>query len=54
MSYIKLLLAVKKMRKAQKEYFATRDREVLKKSKALENEVDALINQLETPNLFNS
>lgn len=38
-----LLPAVKAMRKAQKEYFRTRDRQVLLQSKALEKQVDELI-----------
>lgn len=38
-----LISAVKAMREAQKEYFRTRDRQVLQRSKALEKRVDALI-----------
>lgn len=38
-----LLPAVKAMREAQKEYFRTRDRQVLLQSKALEKQVDELI-----------
>lgn len=34
---------VRQMREAQKEYFRTRDRQVLQRSKALEKRVDALI-----------
>ena len=34
---------VRQMREAQKEYFHTRDRQVLQRSKALEKRVDALI-----------
>lgn len=40
-----LLPAVKAMREAQKEYFRTRDRQVLQRSKALEKRVDALIEE---------
>lgn len=38
-----LLPAVKAMREAQKEYFRTRDRQVLQRSKALEKRVDDLL-----------
>lgn len=37
------ITTVKAMREAQKEYFRTRDRQVLLKSKTLEKRVDALI-----------
>ena len=37
------ITTVKAMREAQKEYFRTRDRQVLQMSKALEKRVDALI-----------
>lgn len=37
------ITTVKTMREAQKEYFRTRDRQVLQRSKALEKRVDALI-----------
>jgi len=37
------ITTVKAMREAQKEYFRTRDRQVLQRSKALEKRVDALI-----------
>lgn len=37
------ITTVKDMREAQKEYFRTRDRQVLQRSKALEKRVDALI-----------
>ena len=35
-----VLLVVREMRKAQKEYFKTRDKDVLAKSKQLEKRVD--------------
>lgn len=35
--------AVKEMRIAQKEYFRTRDKEILRKAKALEKQVDELL-----------
>lgn len=37
------ITTVKAMREAQKEYFRTRDRQVLQRSKALEKRVDTLI-----------
>lgn len=37
------ITTVKAMREAQKEYFRTRDRQVLQRSKALEKCVDTLI-----------
>ena len=37
------ITTVKDMREAQKEYFRTRDRQVLQRSKALEKRVDAFI-----------
>lgn len=39
---------VKSMRKAQKDYFATRTNSALNKSKQLEREVDAEIKRVET------
>lgn len=38
-----IISATKEMRKAQKEYFRTRDKNALKRSKALENMVDELL-----------
>lgn len=46
-----IITAVKAMRDAQKEYFRTRDKELLRKSKALEKKVDALINQYMNPQI---
>ena len=40
---------VRQMREAQKEYFRTRDRQVLQRSKALEKRVDALIAEYNEP-----
>lgn len=42
---------VRKLRKAQREYFRTRDRNVLDASKAIEREVDAEL-ETDTPGLF--
>jgi len=42
-----IISAVKRMRKLQKDYFATRDREILKESKRQEKVVDLLINEFE-------
>ena len=39
---------VSKMRKAQKDYFATRTNDALSKSKQLEREVDAEIKRVDT------
>lgn len=41
-----LVNKVAEMRAAQREYFSTGDYEVLKKSKALERQVDTLIDEL--------
>lgn len=41
---------VENMRKAQKEYFKTRDYQILVKSKHLESEVDRFFNHREKPN----
>ena len=43
---------VRKMRQLQKDYFLSRDREILAASKASESRVDKLLKELETPNLF--
>lgn len=45
---------VREMRNAQKEYFKTRDKEVLAKSKELERKVDRMLSSMfsDTPNLF--
>jgi hypothetical protein len=40
------------MRAAQKAYFATRDRDVLSRSKALERQVDKFLDDLKAPGLF--
>lgn len=37
---------VKQMRHYQKRYFATRDETIMQESKKLENEVDAMINNI--------
>lgn len=43
---------VAEMRQAQKDYFATRDREVLNRSKSLERQVDKQIESINQPGLF--
>lgn len=43
---------VQDMRKAQKAYFATRNPEMLKQSKALEKKVDDYLSNLKQPKLF--
>lgn len=44
---------VRRMRKAQKNYFATRDTAVLRESKDLERRVDLMLDPpVETPGLF--
>lgn len=48
------VVLVKKMRAAQKAYFARREPERLEASKALEREVDAAVKSLESPSLFDS
>ena len=44
---IEFMQLVREMRKAQKEYFKTRDKDVLAKSKQLEKRVDAEIKKEE-------
>lgn len=48
----KFVALVGDMRAAQKEYFATRDREVLSRSKALERQVDKCLDDMKSPGLF--
>lgn len=43
---------VQDMRKAQKLYFAKRDKKILEQSKALERKVDEHLQNLKTPKLF--
>lgn len=42
-----IIAAVKEMRNAQREYFRTRDKKALQKSKSLENKVDELLAKYE-------
>lgn len=44
-----IIPAVRAMREAQKEYFRTRDVNVLRRSKALEKRVDALLAEYDNP-----
>lgn len=44
-----IITAVKAMREAQKEYFRTRDVNVLRRSKALEKRVDTLLAEYDNP-----
>ena len=44
-----IISAVRAMREAQKEYFRTRDVNVLRRSKALEKRVDALLAEYDNP-----
>lgn len=43
---------VRRMREAQKEYFRTRDKDVLRKSKDLERQVDLELQTDNNPSLF--
>lgn len=43
---------VRRMRDAQKEYFKTRDKDVLRKSKDLERQVDLALQEDQEPKLF--
>lgn len=51
-----IISAVRAMREAQKEYFRTRDVNVLRRSKALEKRVDTLLAEYDNPqkDLFNN
>lgn len=51
-----IISTVKAMREAQREYYRTRDINVLRRSKALEKRVDTLIAEYENPqkNLFDN
>lgn len=44
-----IISAVRDMREAQKEYFRTRDVNILRRSKALEKRVDALLAEYDNP-----
>lgn len=44
-----IISAVRAMREAQKEYFKTRDINVLRRSKALEKRVDTLLVEYDNP-----
>lgn len=44
-----IITAVRAMREAQKEYFRTRDVNVLRRSKALEKRVDTLLAEYDNP-----
>lgn len=44
-----IISAVRAMREAQKEYFSTRDVNVLRRSKALEKRVDTLLAEYDNP-----
>lgn len=48
----KFVELVARMRNAQREYFKTRDREVLSQSKKLEKQVDQYIDSQQRPGLF--
>lgn len=53
MDYDAFIDLVRRMRKAQKNYFATRDKTVLRESKDLERRVDMMLDPpVETPGLF--
>lgn len=56
MTYDKFVELVKKMRKAQRDYFATRDRCILDDSKRLERQVDKVIvnNEVGQDDLFDN
>lgn len=43
---------VQDMRKAQKAYFASRDKKILEQSKALEKKVDEYLKNIKQPKLF--
>lgn len=47
-----LVALVAEMRAAQREYFKTRDRDVLQRSKELERAVDAMIDRRAAPDMF--
>jgi hypothetical protein len=49
---LELLKHVKEMRVLQKEYFKTRDKNILASSKQKEKEVDKVIQDIETPTLM--
>lgn len=52
MSNLDFVMLVKKMRDCQKEYFRTRDKEVLQESKNLEKKVDSCIARMLNGSLF--
>mgnify|MGYP000654359423 CR=1 FL=1 len=50
--YEEFVKVVSEMRNKQTEYFRTRDKKAHAESKALEKRVDAIIGEIERPNLF--
>ena len=50
--YTRLIEAVREMRDLQKKYFTTRDRAVLSEARKAEHTVDALLEEIEHPGLF--
>lgn len=48
-----LIEAVKQMRRFQKDYFATKNYDALNNARKAEAKVDKMIEDIETPNLFN-
>ena len=52
MNYLEFVLLVKRMRECQKEYFRTRDKDVLQESKSLEKKVDSCIDRKLNGSLF--
>lgn len=49
---IKFVTIVAEMRRAQKDYFATRSEEALNEAKRLEKKVDAMIDDVLNPKIF--
>lgn len=52
MDYDSFKLLVKRMREAQKEYFKTRSKDVLRTSKEFERQVDLALQDDKEPKLF--
>ena len=50
--YTRLIEAVREMRDLLKNYFTTRDRAVLSEARKAEHTVDALLEEIEHPGLF--
>ena len=50
--FLQFIQLVRAMRASQKEYFRTRDKNILSQSKALERQVDNTLSSFDNPSIF--